>query len=328
MIANRREQSALGPVIASYLELHRALGRTFRNEDNILAGLDRFLAVRGTEALTATEFDAWTRTLAHLSATVRRNHLRVVRNLCLYQRRTAPDCFVPDPRGFPARSAPQRPFIFSEVQILALLREADRLSPATVSPLRPAVYRLALVLLWTTGLRRRELVRLAIGDYDECQRTLLVRASKFFKSRHVPLSDSAVVEVERYLKQRRLLPYAPDAPLLANGHGDRQAYCAAGLAQGLRKLFRAAGIQTDSGDLPRTHDLRHSYAHHVLLGWYRAGRDPRAGLPRLAAAMGHASVASTAIYLRCLEPVAEAASERFARHAAAVLGATKGGSRA
>lgn len=327
MKSNGSEQSALGSVIASYLELHRALGRKFRNEGSILAGLDRFLAARGAEALTAADFDAWALTLAHLSATVRRDHLRVVRNLCLYQRRTDPDCFVPDSRGFPARSAPQRPFIFSEQQSLALLWEADQLSPATVSPLRPAVYRLAVALLWTTGLRRGELVRLAISDYDERQRMLLVRASKVHRSRLVPLSGSAVAEVERYLKERRLLPCEPDAPLLANGHGGRQAYCAAGLAQGLRKLFRAAGIQTDSGDLPRTHDLRHSYAHHVLLGWSRAGRDPRAGLPRLAAAMGHASVASTAIYLRCLEPVAEAAAERFARYATLVLGATQGGSR-
>ena len=42
MISNRSEQSALSPVIASYLELHRTLGRTFRNEGKILAGLDRF----------------------------------------------------------------------------------------------------------------------------------------------------------------------------------------------------------------------------------------------------------------------------------------------
>ena len=260
MKSNGSEQSALGPAIASYLELHRALGRNFRNEGGILAGLDRFLAARGAEALTAADFDAWALALARLSPTVRRNHLRVVRNLCLYLRRTDPDCFVPDPREFPARSAPQRPFIFSEQQILALLREANRLSPAPVSPLRPAVYRLALALLWTTGLRRGELVRLAIGDYDACQRTLLVRRSKFHKSRLVALSGSAVAEMERYLKERRVLPDEPDAPLLANGHGDRQAYCAAGLAQGLRKLFQAAGIRTDSGDLPRTHDLRHSYA--------------------------------------------------------------------
>ena len=252
--------------------------------------------------------------------------MRIVRNLCLYQRRTDPDCFVPDPHGFPVRSATQRPFVFSERQILALLRAAGRLSPCPVSPLRPAVYRLAIALLYAAGLRRGELVRLAIGDYDARQRTIRVRASKFHKSRLVALSDSAAAEVGRYLEQRRQLPHGPDAPLLANGHGGQQGYRGGGLAQGLRSLFRVTGIRTAEGDLPRPHDLRHTYAAHVLLGWYRAGVDPQSRLPKLAAAMGHVSVASTSVYLTCLESVAEAAAERFARHAAPLLGTVQGGS--
>ena len=154
---------------------------------------------------------------------------------------------------------------------------------------------------------------------------MLVRASKFHKSRLVALSDSAAAEVERYLEKRRQLPHGPGAPLLANGHGGRQAYNRGGLSQGLRNLYRVAGIRTESGATPRTHDMRHTYAVHVLHGWYRAGVDPQSRLPKLAAAMGHISVASTAVYLTSLSAVAEAASERFARHVAPVLGTAQGG---
>lgn len=57
----------------------------------------------------------------------------------------------------------------------------------------------------------------------------------------------------------------------------------------------------------------------MLLRWYRAGVDPQAKLPMLAASMGHVSVNSTAYYLTLLDPVVEEASARFARHVRTVL---------
>jgi hypothetical protein len=56
--------------------------------------------------------------------------------------------------------------------------------------LRRETFRLAIVLLYTSGLRRGELVRLTVGDYDPHEQTLLIRASKFHKSRRLPLSRS------------------------------------------------------------------------------------------------------------------------------------------
>jgi integrase len=176
------------------------------------------------------------------------------------------------------------------------------------------MYRLAVVLLYTTGLRRGELVRLVLSDYDPHERTLLVRESKFHKSRLVALSPSASREMERYLAVRRRLTHDASAPLLVCRARGLRARSGSGLGQGLRRLFRRAGIRTLSGSLPRVHDLRHTYAVHVLLRWYRAGADVQAKLPALAASMGHVSVVSTAYYLALLEPVMQAASARFERH--------------
>ena len=250
--------------------------------------------------------------------------MRIVRNLCLYLQRTERHCFVPEVSGFPAPSAPRRPFIFSKEHIAALMRAAAKLSATVASPLCAEVYRTAIVLLYTAGLRRGELIRLMISDYSPTQRTLLVRASKFHKSRVVALSPDATREVDRYLAARRQLPLAVDGPLLVNSLGQQQAYTGAGLAQGLRRLFRTAEVRTAAGELPRVHDLRHTYAVHVLLRWYHAGIDVQSQLPTLATAMGHVSVVSTAYYLSWLEPVAEAANERFLRHVQSIFGPTGG----
>ena len=312
-------RSVIAPAITAFLDLKRALGCQYARETAALANLDGFLDSRRATALTADRFAAWAATLASVTPRVRRDRMRVVRNLCLYQRRTDPDCFVPDPSGFPKAEPPRPPFIFSESQIADLLRAAAKLRPTCRSPLRAEVFRLAVTLLYAAGLRQGELVRLALSDYDPCQRTLHVRESKFHKSRITALSASAAREVDRYLQARGRLPGAVDAPLLANRYGPGQAYSCEGLAAGVQSLFRAVGIRDAAGRLPRVHSLRHTHAVHVLLGWYRAGVDPQAKLPMLAASLGHASVASTAYYLSLLDPVVEEASARFARYARSVL---------
>ena len=313
--------SRLGPTITDYLTLKRSLGRKFSVEGHVLAHLDRFLASHDPRcsALTANAFASWCLTLADVSPTTRRNRMRIVRNLCLFIRRTEPASFVPDLATFPTPQPPRPPHIFSEEEIVCLLRTAAELQPRSTSPLHAESYRLAIVLLYTAGLRRGELARLTLSDYDPIERTLLIRASKFHKSRLVALSSDAAHEMEVYLVARRRLPHRADGPLLVCSYRGLRARSGAGLGAGLRRLFRTAGVHTGAGRTPRVHDLRHTHAVHALLRWYKAGADVQTKLPALAASMGHVSIVSTAYYLALLDPVAQAASERFAFHAAPLL---------
>lgn len=305
--------SLLGPCIARYIGLKQALGRQYTREHYILRHLDAFLATQDADC-TADAFGAWCATIIHLTPTVRRAWMQIVRNLCLYRQRSEPSCFVPDPSSFPSPQRAIRPHFFTYEEITRTLRTIEELPPSPASPLRREVFRLAIVLLYTAGLRRGEVVRLTLGDYDLAGRTLTIRASKFHKSRLVPLSATAASEMEVYLAKRRRFPSHCDAPLLYHPCRPSPFYTGAGLARSLRDIFRRADIRTASGKLPRVHDLRHSFAHEALLRWYRAGVDIQAKLPALATYMGHVSVVSTSHYLSMFEPFAEAASERFARH--------------
>ncbi len=317
--------SSLGPKMAAYIDLKKALGRRFTAETHVLTYLDRFMVKRRLSKLTPDVFTAWGLTFVHLSPTVRRTRMRIVRNFCLYLRRSDRACFVPDPSGFPAPHEPRRPHIFSEEQIVTLLRVATRLPSRSTSPLRAAVFRIAIVLLYTAGLRRGELVRLVISDYDAAEQTLLVRASKFHKSRLVALSKSAAAEMERFLRERRRLPHAPGAPLLVSNHRGVKAYSGESFGMAMRSLFRKANVRAPDGRIPRVHDLRHTFAVHALLRWYRAGADVQAKLPALSTTMGHVSVASTEYSLAMIEPIMRAASTRFARHCRGILTVAAGG---
>ncbi|MCY4026737.1 MAG: tyrosine-type recombinase/integrase [Acidobacteria bacterium] len=307
--------SGLSASIRSYLTLKRALGRQYDREERVLGHLDRFLAARGVDLIAET-FAAWCLTLQHLASGTRRARMRIVRNLCLYRRRDEPNCFVPDKRLFPPFHQGIRPHIFTDGEIVHLLAAARRLTRRPKSPLRPENMHLAIVVLATTGLRRGELIRLAVGDYDAPQRTLAIRESKFHKSRLVPLSADTAREIEHVieLRHRRRLPAGAETPLLWHRRPPTGAYRGGSLGEAMRALFQRTGIRTETGQLPRTHDFRHGFAVNALLRWYRAGLDVQAKLPFLATYLGHASIVSTAYYLQFVEPLAAVASARFADH--------------
>lgn len=304
--------SLLGPTIESYLTLKHSLGREYSGVRDVLTHLDSFLA-SGGEDLTADSYRRWVQTLLHLTSGVRRYRMRNVRNFCLYRRRSDPHCFVPDSSEFPPPNQKLPPYIFSEQEIVRLLDAARRLRPLSLSPLRAENLTLALVLLYTAGLRRGELVRLVVGDYEPAERTLLIRESKFHKSRLLPLSLDATRAIETVLVARRNagFPLWADSPLLWSRYRASGSYSGGGFGSTLHEFFRTAGIRTKTGNPPRVHDLRHTFAVHALLRWYRRGEDVQAKLPFLAAYMGHVSIASTEHYLPFVSDLAEVAVRRF-----------------
>lgn len=309
--------STLAPVMMRYLDLKIALGRAYTTERRVLQSLDAFMRTDGAPDLTAELFQRWCQTQTHLKSGIRRAQMRIVRNLCLYRRRTETTCFVPDPAFFPPCHQYLRPHHFSEDEIARLIAAADTLLTTPGFPLRAAAMRLGLVLLYTAGLRRGELLRLLIGDYDSGAQTVLIRESKFHKSRLLPLSVDAAGELETYLAVRRAYrakSVTDDAPLIWPGGNIVRSYTGTGFGRIYRTLAKQAGIYNANGQLPRVHDTRHSFAINALLRWYRAGLNVQSKLPLLSTYMGHVSIASTQYYLRFVEPLASAASERFAEH--------------
>jgi integrase len=307
--------SKIAPHIERYLALKQALGREYDGVRRLLVHLDQFVTKHGGD-LTAETFAGWCLTLQHLASGTRRNRMRVVRNFCLYRRRYEAGSFLPDSRLFPPRHQVVRPHLFTNAEVVSLLAGISALPAAPTSPFRRENLRLAIVLLYTTGLRLGELVRLRLGDYHTRDQTLLIRDSKFHKSRLMPLSIDGTREIDEYLAARRSQQVAilPESPLLWHHTRRGSAYTGTGLTNAIRPLLRALKIRTETGRLPRVHDFRHTFALEALLRWYRSGAEVQAKLPLLATYMGHVSIASTEYYLRFVEPLGVSASERFARH--------------
>lgn len=305
--------TALDAPVTRYLGKQRALGRGYANEEWVLASLRTFLINAGAADLDQELFDGWCKSFSRLTANVRRNRQRIVRNFCLYRRRTESDCFVPDINCFPRPCPPAAPVIFGPAEVARMLCAVRHLTATPGSPLRPAVMRLAVVLLYTGGLRRGELLNLTLADVDPNAGVLRIRDSKFHKSRLVPLSPDARRELRAYLRKRLAAPFdtSPNSPLLCNCSRGLRGYTGTGLSGGIQALFELARVRGPDGRNPRIHDFRHSFAVQALLRWYRQDADVQSNLPKLAMYMGHVSIVSTAYYLRWMPEVVEAANHRF-----------------
>lgn len=275
-----------------------------------LRHLDRFLLTRAATASRLTEplLRAWMLTLTDRAAVTRRNYFRVARQFCVFCTRADPAAFVPDRLMCPRVTERFQPYVFSEEEIRGLLAAAARLDGG----LRPHTYVALLLVLYTTGIRVGEARRLQLADVDRDRAVLQIRAGKFRKDRLVPISASLLTHLDHYLQHRRRAgaQQAPNAALLWSPRGG--PYSLIGIQKGLTQLLRAVcGKPPGRGTGPRVHDLRHSFAVHRLLRWYREGADVQAKLPLLATYLGHCSFLSTQRYLTATPELLAEASRRF-----------------
>src|SRR5439155_25612652 len=151
--------------------------------------------------LEARCFSRWFASLRHPHPNTRRKWYQIVRHFCCYRRRSEPGCFLPSAEGAARRQPYVTPIIMDPRQIARMMAIASELPNTSASPLRAPALRLAIVLLYTCGLRLGELLRLTMDDVEQEGTVLRIRESKFHKSRLVPLSRSAAGELQTYLRK-------------------------------------------------------------------------------------------------------------------------------
>lgn len=259
----------------------------------------------------ASSIDHYRQTISHLRMRVQFNRLCVVRQLCKYIAQTVPDYYVPESTICVTAQEVFHPYIFSEQEIKALLSATLALPPP--KSLRPHTYQTLFGLLYTTGIRIGEAFSLALGDFQAERNLLYIAEGKFRKARWLPLHPSISQMLNQYVESRRYFgSRALGSPLFMNLR--KRRLCHSTVYQTFRQLLEKCGIPHHKHTGPRIHDLRHTFAVHRLLAWYRDKQDVNIMLPALATYMGHVSVGSTHIYLRPTVELLEQVNNRFHNH--------------
>jgi integrase/recombinase XerD len=221
----------------------------------------------------------------------------------------------PLPAALPRAPAPFSAYIYSVRDMRRLLDAADS-RHRFVWLLEPHTVRCLLLMLYGTGLRIGEAVRLTVSDVDLGQRILTVRETKFFKTRLVPFgSDLAGVLEAYYARQWAGKRPTSDSTFLCTHTGNSITIQTAELV--FKRLRAEAGIFRPEGTRyqPRLHDFRHTFAVTRLVTWYREGKNVQRLLPHLATYLGHVRIAETSRYLALTKELLQEASRCFELYA-------------
>jgi integrase len=168
-------------------------------------------------------------------------------------------------------------------------------------------------LLAATGLRPGEARALENRDVEFEAEVLVIRDSKFGKSRLVPVHKSVVTALGKYARERnRTFPLPCCSAFFVSDRGTpldlgtvRRWFCKISAVCGVRKS--PGGKRYGRG--PRLQDLRHTFATKRLIEWYRTASNVPLQMPKLTTYLGHSSVACTYWYIEAVPELLELATE-------------------
>lgn len=301
--------------IEAFVRFKRAMGFRYWRAEIILKGFQDFVAQRwGARKRVALEeaVKRWSARIDGRKAVTVGTEFGVVRQLCLWRRRREPSGYVPEHALAPVKESVFAPYIFSHEEIKRMVQAASGHRGRSIwAPM----FRALILVLYCTGLRLGEAVRLRMQDVDLQRCTFMIHDSKG-RSRIVAFGDDLAHELRRYLRaRRRLVDDVGDDPPAFFLRLRAKPLTVKSASDALRRLLRQLHIKPACGRMgARPYELRHAFAVHRLTVWALAGEDIHACLPWLSAYLGHLNVLGTEVYLKATPQLLELASARFADH--------------
>ena len=293
--------------LEEYLNVRRALGFKLRNAGGLLKGFVTYAEREGASSITTDLAVRWAMEQKNCQPAQWANRLSLVRRFARYVSALDPGTEIPPLALLPHRFHRKGPYLYTDEEIARLIAAAKKLRSR--QGLRAATYATLFGLLAVTGMRMSEPLALDRDDVDLTRGILIVRRTKFGKSRLIPVHASTREALRRYRAIRdRICPRAPSFFVSERGKrltSERVWWTFVQLSHqiGLRGPADRHG--------PRLHDLRHRFAVQTLLGWYRAGLNVEQHLPELSAYLGHAHVTDTYWYISAVPELLQLATLRL-----------------
>jgi site-specific recombinase XerD len=224
--------------------------------------------------------------------------------------------FSPLPTVLPKPPARFAPHIYTRDELRNLL-EATNSYRTRRAFIEPHTFQALLLLLYGTGLRISEALSLTLGDVDLQEGVVIVRDTKFYKTRLVPIGTQVCEVMVQYAKRRKENGRSQDKRASFFVTRRSAPITVALVESSFQRLRDHAGVRRTDGARyqPRLHDLRHTFAVHRLTEGYREKQNVQKLLPQLSTYMGHAKISSTQWYLTMTPELLREANLLFAQYA-------------
>lgn len=275
--------------VDSYLAVRRAVGYELEVPEYLLRSYARFAAQHGDAHIRASTAIRWARTAPSLSQQDHRLNtvIRFARHMQVEDERHE----MPPKGIFGYKKQRRAPYIYSQIDTDRLLQAATRLGPPDT--LRPYTYTTLCALLSVTGLRISEALALHLDDVTPDG--LIIRKTKFQKSRLVPLHETTAVGLKSYLARRKRVA-AGDDHLFVSLRG--KVLDRSGVQWTFRNLLKTIGLDSGPGKRrPRIHDLRHTFAVRALEACPEGRDNISRHMLALSTYLGHTHISDTYWYL-------------------------------
>lgn len=241
---------------AEYLEIRRAVGFKLRRAEGLLFNFVGFLEAEQAAQISTQLALRWATLPAEATLGWHNGRLCVARGFARHMSAIDPATEVP-PTGLLARagagSSRAEPYLYSPAEVTALLAAARTIRSRFVA----ATCETLIGLLAVSGMRVGEALRLDVGDLDWEHGTLIIRDSKFNRSREVPLHESTLDALRTYARLRdNRYPQPRSGSFFVTRSGRRISYGT--IREHFDHLVRRAGLRPQSARRrPRLHDFRH-----------------------------------------------------------------------
>jgi integrase/recombinase XerD len=235
--------SELEQALADYLRLRHSLGHQLAEAQWILPSFVAFLDAQDLPTVKVQAALEWAQqSPSGRVSTAGPRRMTAVRGFARYLSGIDADTEIPPLGLMPHRQRWRPPFIYAQTDVDVVCELARQ---SIVSPLRAATYDTLIGLLAVSGLRIGEAIKLDRSDLDWHEGVLLIRESKFGKSRLVPLHTSSMAALSTYAMLRdELQPRPKELSFFVSLKRKRLLYAV--VQQTFRQLINTAGIGTDA----------------------------------------------------------------------------------
>ena len=310
----------LSEALNEYVAMRRNLGFVFRVPASLLRTFVAFVDQAGSPFITTDLTRQWALQPTGAQPSTWAGRLAIARRFAVWRRASDLRTEVPPADAVGQRYRRTPPRFYRDQDAVLLMQNAAALPSA--KKLRGRTFATLLGLLAVTGLRINEALHLDRSDVDLETGGLLIRRTKFGKSRLVPIHPTTQAALRAYSEARdRIIPkpatpafFVSERRTRITEWNTRYTFAVVSRTIGLRPPTQGGR----HGHGPRIHDLRHRFAAQTLIAWYRAGVDVERELPKLSTYLGHVHTADTYWYLEAVPELLQLAAERLTQRPAEV----------
>lgn len=281
--------------VEAYVARKRVCGFIYTASGKILWRFARFVGNVSISSIKERHLDLFLTRNAVSNNTWRR-YVSYLSKFFVYWYARRQMTYIPRAKQKPAIKSSFFPFVYTRSELRRLIDAIPACQRYPRCSMDADTFRTILLLVYGTGMRIGDVLRVSDSDIDLRQKTIHIQGASVQLSRDIPIGTDVERLLQQYLRKTHRVKFGSGKALFLTIGGNPVPYAV--VRNSFHHLRRLAGVTRPASSYqPRIHDLRHTFAVHSIASWEHEGLSPERMLPILAAYMGNVNLEGFERYL-------------------------------